>query len=152
MRVRELMSRQVVTIGTGDSCLEAVTRMQRSRVRHLPVVSREGPLVGIVTDRDLRHYLFTPRLFEVLGSTPVDGLLSGTQVAEIMSTDVITVAPEETVAEAAWTMRKHRVGALPVLEHGRVVGIITETDILRYIVRTDPGWTSACAEIIVSFP
>ena len=63
MQVRELMSRQVVTIGTGDSCLEAVTRMQRSRVRHLPVVSREGPLVGIVTDRDLRHHLFTPRIF-----------------------------------------------------------------------------------------
>lgn len=152
MQVRELMSRQVVTIGTGDSCLEAVTRMQRSRVRHLPVVSREGPLVGIVTDRDLRHHLFTPRLFEVLGSTPVEVLLSGTHVAEIMSTDVITVAPEETVAEAAWTMRKHRVGALPVLEHGRVVGIITEADVLRYIVRTDPGRTSACAEIIVSFP
>ena len=57
MQVRELMSRQVVTIGTGDSCLEAVTRMQRSRVRHLPVVSREGLLVGIVTDRDLRHPL-----------------------------------------------------------------------------------------------
>jgi acetoin utilization protein AcuB len=152
MQVRELMSRQVVTIGTGDSCLEAVTRMQRSRVRHLPVVSREGPLVGIVTDRDLRHHLFTPRLFEVLGSTPVEVLLGGTHVAEIMSTDVITVAPEETVAEAAWTMRKHRVGALPVLEHGRVVGIITEADVLRYIVRTDPGRTSACAEIIVSFP
>lgn len=152
MQVRELMSRQVVTIGTGDSCLEAVTRMQRSRVRHLPVVSREGPLVGIVTDRDLRHHLFTPRLFEVLGSTPVEVLLSGTHVAEIMSTDVITVAPEETVAEAAWTMRKHRVGSLPVLEHGRVVGIITEADVLRYIVRTDPGRTSACAEIIVSFP
>ena len=75
MQVRELMSRQVVTIGTGDSCLEAVTRMQRSRVRHLPVVSREGLLVGIVTDRDLRHHLFTPRLFEALGSTPVDVLL-----------------------------------------------------------------------------
>ena len=152
MQVRALMSRQVVTIGTGDSCLEAVTQMQRARVRHLPVVSREGPLVGIVTDRDLRHHLFTPRLFEVLGSTPVEVLLSGTHVAEIMSTDVITVAPEETVAEAAWTMRKHRVGALPVLEHGRVVGIITEADILRYIVRTDPGRTSACAEIIASFP
>ena len=152
MQVRELMSRQVVTIGTGDSCLEAVTRMQRSRVRHLPVVSREGPLVGIVTDRDLRHHLFTPRIFEALGSTPVEVLLSGTHVAEIMSTDAITVAPEETITEAAWTMRKHRVGALPVLEHARVVGIITEADVLRYIVRTDPGRTSACAEIIVSFP
>lgn len=152
MQVRELMSRQVVTIGTGDSCLEAVTRMQGARVRHLPVVSREGLLVGIVTDRDLRHHLFTPRLFEALGSTPVDVLLSGTQVAEIMSTDVITVAPEETVSEAASTMRKHRVGSLPVMDRGRVVGIITEADVLRHIVRADASRTPACAEIIVSFP
>ena len=152
MQVRELMSQEVVTIGTGDSCLKAVAQMQASRVRHLPVVSREGLLVGIVTDRDLRHQLFAPRLFEALGSTPVDVLLSGTQVAEIMSTDVITVAPEETVSQAAWTMRKHRVGSLPVMEHGRVVGIITEADILRHIVRTDTNRTPACAEVIVSFP
>ena len=152
MQVRELMSRQVVTIGTGDSCLEAVTRMQGARVRHLPVVSREGLLVGIVTDRDLRHHLFTPRLFEALGSTPVEVLLDGTHVAEIMSTDVITVRPEESLTEAAWTMRKHRVGSLPVMDHGRVVGIITEADVLRHIVRADASRTPACAEVIVSFP
>ena len=69
-----------------------------------------------------------------------------------MSTDVITVAPEETVSQAAWTMRKHRVGSLPVMEHGQVVGIITEADILRHIVRTDANRTPACAEVIVSFP
>jgi acetoin utilization protein AcuB len=152
MQVGELMSRQVVTIGTGDSCLEAVTRMQRSRVRHLPVVSREGLLVGIVTDRDLRHHLFTPRLFDALGSTPVEVLLDGTHVAEIMSTDVISVGPEATLTEAAWTMRKHRVGSLPVMEHGRVVGIITEADVLRHIVRADASRMPACAEVIVSFP
>jgi CBS domain-containing protein len=152
MQVRELMSRQAVTIGTGQSCLEAVVRMQRARVRHLPVVSREGLLVGVVTDRDLRHHLFSPSLFEALGSTPVDVLLDGTHVAEIMSTDVISVAPDETAAEAAWTMRKHRVGSLPVMERGRVVGIITEADVLRHIVRTDTGRALACAEVIVSFP
>jgi len=69
-----------------------------------------------------------------------------------MSTDVITVGPEETLTEAAWTMRKHRVGSLPVMEHGRVVGIITETDVLRHIVRADAGRAPACAEVIVSFP
>ena len=152
MQVRELMSREAVTIGTGQSCLEAVVRMQRARVRHLPVVSREGLLVGVVTDRDLRHHLFSPSLFEALGSTPVDVLLDDTHVAEIMSTDVITVAPDETVAEAAWTMRKHRVGSLPVMERGRVVGIITEADVLRHIVWTDAGRALACAEVILSFP
>lgn len=152
MQVRELMSRQVVTIGTGESCLDAVVRMQRARARHLPVVSREGLLVGVVTDRDLRHHLFSPPLFDALGSTPVDVLLDGTRVAEIMSTGVITVAPDATVAEAASTMRKHRVGSLPVMEQRRVVGIITEADVLRHIVRTDTGRAPECAEIIVSFP
>ena len=67
MQVRDLMSRQVVTIGRSDSCLEAVERMQRARVRQLPVVDRSGLLVGIVTDRNLRHRLFSPRVFAELG-------------------------------------------------------------------------------------
>jgi len=152
MQVRELMSRQVVTIGTAESCLDAVVRMQRARVRHLPVVNRDGLVVGIVTDRDLRHLLFSPRMFEALGSTSVDGLLDGVRVAEIMSTRVVTVAPDDGVADAARIMREEKVGSLPVLERGRVVGILTETDMLRQIVRVDSSCTPACAEIIVSYP
>jgi CBS domain-containing protein len=77
MQVKELMSRELVMIEPRESCLDAVVRMQRARVRHLPVVNRDGLLVGIITDRDLRHHLFTPRVFEKLGSTPVDVLLAG---------------------------------------------------------------------------
>ncbi|HEU5190119.1 MAG TPA: CBS domain-containing protein [Methylomirabilota bacterium] len=58
------MSRQVVTIGTSESCLDAVARMQRVRARHLPVIDRDERLVGIVTDRDLRRHLFSPPVFE----------------------------------------------------------------------------------------
>ena len=152
MRVRDLMSRQVVTIGTSESCLDAVVRMQRARARHLPVVSREGLLVGIITDRDLRHLLFSPRMFQALGSSRVDVLLDGVHVAEIMSTDVVTTAPDTSLADAASTMRKEKVGSLPVLENGRVVGILTETDVLRHIVRADAACAPECAEIIVSFP
>ena len=152
MQVKELMSRELVTIGPKESCLDAVVRMQRARVRHLPVVNRDGLLVGIVTDRDLRHHLFTPRVFEVLGSTPVDVLLDGVRVAEIMATDVMTVEAGASVGDAAGTMRKHRVGSLPVMENGRMVGIVTEVDILRQIVRADATTGPECAEIIVSFP
>jgi CBS domain-containing protein len=152
MRVRDLMSTQVVTIGTSDSCLEAVARMHRSRIRHLPVVSREGLLVGIVTDRDLRHQLFSPPMFQALGTTAVDALLKDVRVAEVMSTDVITVAPDDRVADAARRMRDDKVGSLPVVENGRVVGILTETDVLRQIVRADATCAPECAEIIVSFP
>jgi CBS domain-containing protein len=152
MQVRDIMTPQVVTIRTSESCLDAVVRMQRVRARHLPVVNREGVLVGIVTDRDLRHHLFSSRAFEALGSTRVDVLLDGVRVAEIMSTDLVTATPDMTLAEAAATMRNEKVGSLPVLEHGRVVGILTETDLLRHIVRIDATCPPECAEIIVSYP
>ena len=152
MTIKEVMSREVVTIAPTESCLDAVVRMQRARIRHLPVVNRDGLLVGIVTDRDLRHRLFNPRVFVTLGSTPVDKLLDGVRVAEIMSTDVMTVESDASVGDAAETMRKHRVGSLPVMERGRMVGIVTEVDILRQIVRTDATCAPECAEIIVSYP
>jgi CBS domain-containing protein len=152
MQVKELMSRDVVLIGPGESCLDAVVRMQRARVRHLPVVNRDGTLVGIVTDRDLRHHLFSPRVFDALGAKPVDELLDSVRVAEIMSTDVLTIASDASVGEAASTMRKNRVGSLPVVEQGRTVGIVTEIDVLRQIVRADATCTPECAEIIVSYP
>lgn len=153
MQVRDVMSRQVVTIGTSESCLDAVARMQRVRARHLPVIDRDERLVGIVTDRDLRRHLFSPPVFEALGSTRVDTLLDRVHVAEIMSTDLVTATPDMSLGEAASTMRKERVGSLPVIdEHARVVGILTETDLLRHVVRVDAGCPPECAEIIVSFP
>jgi len=153
MQVRDIMSREVVSIGTSESCLDAVVRMQRVRARHLPVINREGLLVGIVTDRDLRRQLFSPPVFEALGSTRVDLLLDRVHVAEIMSTDLVTATPDMTLGEAASTMREERVGSLPVVDQGRVVGILTETDLLRHVVRVDATCPSECAEIInVSFP
>jgi acetoin utilization protein AcuB len=126
--------------------------MQRARIRHLPVVNRDGQLVGVITDRDLRHHLFSPRVFEALGSTAVDVLLDKVRVAEIMSTQVVTVEADASVGEAADTMRKRRVGSLPVVENGRTVGIVTEVDILRDIVRANATSVPECAEVIVSYP
>jgi CBS domain-containing protein len=152
MRVKDLMSRQVVTIGASDSCLEAVARMHQARVRHLPVVNNEGMLVGVVTDRDLRHHLFSPHVYKDLGVISMDVLLKAVPVAEIMSTDVITVSPDDNLVDAARSMLEEKVGSLPVIEGGRAVGIITETDLLRQICRADAAGLPACAEIIVSYP
>ena len=152
MQVRDIMSPQVVTIRSAESCLDAVVRMQRAGARHLPVVNAEGGLVGIVTDRDLRHHLFSPRAFEALGSTRVEVLLDSVHVAEIMSTDLVTATPGMSLTEAAAIMRSEKVGSLPVLEHGRVVGILTETDLLRHVVRIDATCPPECADIIVPYP
>ena len=98
MLVRDLMSQQVLTIGVSDSCLDAVRLMYQARVRHLPVVNRDGLLVGIVTDRDLRHHLFSPNVFKELGKTGIEPLLQGVSVAEVMSRAVISVKPLEEVS------------------------------------------------------
>jgi acetoin utilization protein AcuB len=151
MQVREIMSGNVTTIEASQSCLEAVGRMHRARIRHLPVVDADGRLVGIVTDRDLRHRLFTSRVLHEIGSVPVDALLRGVPVSEIMSTPVVTAAPTDDLEGAASLMLEDKVGSLPVVEAGRVVGIVTETDLLRRIVQAD----SRCPEvddIIVSYP
>jgi CBS domain-containing protein len=152
MRVSDLMSRNVVTIAESDSCLEAVGRMHRARVRHLPVVNGSGALTGVVTDRDLRHHLFAPHVFKTVGTTAVDILLKAVPVSEIMSTPVTSVAADVDLVEAARVMLEDKVGSLPVIaENGRVVGIVTETDLLRQICKFDAECKDI-AEIVVSYP
>jgi acetoin utilization protein AcuB len=151
MRVSDLMSRDVATVGVADSCQEAVARMVRRKIRHLPVVERDGRLVGVVTDRDLRHRLFEPRVMKEIGTVSVDQILKTVPVKDIMSAPVVTVGPQDELETAARVMLEDKVGSLPVVENGRVVGIITETDLLRQIVRAD-DCSPECAEIVVSFP
>lgn len=151
MRVSELMSRNVATVAVSESCQEAVSRMVRRKIRHLPVVDGEGALVGIVTDRDLRHHLFEPRVLKGIGAVSVDALLKAVPVEEVMSSPVVTVAPDDDLEEAARAMLEDKVGSLPVVEAGRVVGIITETDLLRRICDADT-MSPECAEIVIPFP
>jgi acetoin utilization protein AcuB len=152
MNVRQLMSRNVVTVGPSDSCLEAVARMHRARVRHLPVVDAMGDLIGVVTDRDLRHHLFDPRVYQQVGTIAVDILLKAVPVSDIMSSPVLSVESDDEVVEAARIMLEDKVGSFPVLENHRVVGIVTETDVLRQICRADQSCPPEVADIVVSYP
>jgi acetoin utilization protein AcuB len=150
-RVDEVMSRQVVTIGADTSGHDAVQALARHKIRHLPVVDREGRLAGIVTDRDLRHHLFEPEVFRAIGTEPVERLLSQVPVSAVMSSPVTSIAADAGLDEAARVMREAGLGSLPVVERGRIVGIVTETDVLRHIVGAD----ACCAEvetIVVSYP
>jgi acetoin utilization protein AcuB len=152
MRVSELMSRNVVTIEPSDTCRDAVARMHGARVRHLPVVNTKGELVGILTDRDLRHHLFDARVLKEVGSTAVDTLLQAVRVKDVMSSPVVSVRAGDELVEAARLMLEDKVGSLPVLDGGRVVGIITEIDLLREICRADQSRSPEVAEIVVSYP
>jgi CBS domain-containing protein len=150
MRVRELMNRNLVTISESSSCHEAVARMHRARIRHLPVLSDDGALVGVVTDRDLRHYLFRPDVCTDIGPNSIERLLKVVTVDEIMSAPVLTVDAADEMTDAARIMLEDKVGSLPVTEGGRLVGIITETDVLREICRGDAACPPEVTDIVVS--
>jgi len=151
MTVKQLMSTNVVTIDDQASCREAVALMCRHKVRHLPVVSRQGVLCGIVTDRDLRHQLFRPDVFPSIGTVPVEQLLNAAPVRRVMSSPVTWVDPEASLEEAARLMLQDKLGSLPVVDNGHIIGIITETDLLRRIVGADTGAVDV-ATIVVSYP
>ena len=151
MKVRELMTEGVTTIDDGMTCHDAVERMMRRGVRHLAVVDKRGGLCGMVTDRDLRHRLFEPGILQQVGTVSVESLLKATPVAHVMSAPAVTIEASEPLENATRCMLDHKIGSLPVLEHGRLVGMITETDLLRRIVGED-----ACCHdvetIVVSYP
>jgi acetoin utilization protein AcuB len=125
--VEKWMSSNVITVPPHEKIIEAFELMQGRGIRHLPVIE-DGELKGLVTDRDIRLALIPSPL-----STPEDrvyhlGALE--RVDEIMTTDLITVAPTTTIEEAAKLMAKYKIGAVPVVAQGKLVGILTETDIL----------------------
>ncbi len=128
MPVRRWMRQPVVTVGLDTPVREAVRLMQSHRVRHLPVLDAGGRLAGIVTDRDLRQVVFDPAVEARLGDAA--GALEAIPMREIMTWGVITVRPGTDVRQAARLMHERKIGALPVVEQGRVVGILTETDVL----------------------
>ena len=121
MLVRERMSAPVVTVSRETDYQQALQLMQEKQLRRLPVVDRERRLVGIVAERDL-----------LLAATRYPR--AGVDVGEFMATDIVSATPDMDIGAAARLMLEHRVGGLPVLEGGALVGIITESDIFRRFV------------------
>lgn len=128
MRVKEWMSSSPITVPPSTPVFEARRLMQEKQIRHLPVTEQEQ-LVGIVTDRDIRLNLPSPATS--LSIWEINYLLARLTVGEVMTKPVVTIEPDRPVEDAARLMLERRIGALPVVENGRVVGILTETDLLR---------------------
>ncbi len=128
MRVSEWMTRSVVTVTPETSISEAKRIMERRRIRHLPVVEKDR-LVGIVTDRDIRLNLPSPATS--LSVWEINYLLARLTVGEVMTKRPITVEAGKPVTDAAKLIIEHRIGALPVVDGETLVGIVTETDLLR---------------------
>jgi len=133
-QVRELMTGRLVTVAPNTPVFEARQTMLRERIRHL-LVTDGSRLVGIVTDRDIRLNL--PSQATSLSVWEVNYLLARLTVDQVMTRTVITVGPDRHAREAAHIMLEHKIGCLPVLDGERLLGIITETDLLRAFVRSE---------------
>jgi acetoin utilization protein AcuB len=125
--VKDSMTREVVTLSPQTTAGEALALCRERRIRHLPVVE-DGALVGIVSDRDLRSA--TP----ALGDPARAEALGRVQVHEVMARDVTTALPDDPVEEAANAMRERKIGCLPVVEDGALVGIISSSDVMEALV------------------
>jgi acetoin utilization protein AcuB len=136
MKVRDLMTSKPITVDPEMPMLDARQRMVAERIRHLVVVE-DTRVVGIVTDRDIRLNLPSPATS--LSVWEMNYLLSKLTVGSVMSRSVLVVDPDRPVAEAAHIMIEHKIGALPVVEAGRLVGIVTESDFVRVVARADLG-------------
>jgi CBS domain-containing protein len=134
MRVRELMSTEVATVRRNDKLVIADDLMNLGRIRHTPVLDDDSDeVVGILSQRDL----FRGALARAIGygSHAQQKLMNQLAVKDVMTTDPITTAPDAPLAEAARIMLERKIGCLPVVERGRLIGILTESDFVRLALR-----------------
>jgi len=129
MEVRGLMTYHVFTVGPDDD-LQALYDLMASRhVRHVPVVDREGKVVGLVTERDLARSALGSR--DELPLSMQREVLRRRKIREIMATEVDTVEADEDLKAAAEMLIENKIGCLPVVDGRRLVGILTESDFVR---------------------
>lgn len=127
LRVRDIMASEVTTLKRNDKLTLAEDIMHLGRIRHLPVLDDDGKeLIGIVSQRDL----FRGALAQALGygQRAQRKVMDSLFVKEVMSTDLITTTPDTPLVEAARVLVQHKIGCLPVVEKGRLVGLVTEGD------------------------
>lgn len=128
MIVAKRMRTAVITIQPTDSLAHAQSLMQQHRIRHLPVVE-DGRVVGIVSSRDIRVAVPLPAAAEE--APAYAERLRALPVSEVMTREVVGVAPFTPVEHCAKLMTQHKIGCLPVLSGGRLEGIVTTTDVME---------------------
>jgi CBS-domain-containing membrane protein len=137
--VRDLMTSPPITVGPATPLRDVVELMDENRIRHVAVVEAQDRLLGVISNRDV--------LRSQEGS--LSGALSDEQAHMnrwiearwVMTKEVRTVYPETPALDAARMLRSHGYGCVPVIEHGRLVGMLTESDFVKYAIQalSDPG-------------
>jgi acetoin utilization protein AcuB len=129
--VADIMTANPVSVTPRNAIRTAINLMREGGYRRLPVVDR-GKLVGIITDRDLRRAANSP--FVVREQWYDNFILDHIEVGSCMTPNPLTISPTATISDAARLMRTHKIGGLPVVSDGQLVGIVTETDLLDFLI------------------
>ena len=132
MLVGDRMSHPVVTIPPDMPVVDALNLMRVEHIRRTPVVDEKGKLVGIVSGKDLLNA--SPSAATTLSVWEINYLLSKITVKDVMTKDVVTITEDTPIEEAARIMADNKIGGLPVVRDGKVVGIITETDLFKILL------------------
>ena len=132
MFVRDKMTANPVTVLATASVPEALALMREKKVRRLPALDAHGRLVGMVSEKDLLYA--SPSPSTTLSSWEIPSILAKVKVEKIMTKKVVTVLEDVPIEDAARIMADQKIGGLPVVREGALVGIITETDIFRALL------------------
>ena len=134
IRVADWMTEAVLAVEVFDSIAVARGLMAKHRINQLPVLD-DDHLIGIVTDRDIRDAYPTSMMIDK--TKEIDEFAEKITVEEVMTRDIFVVQPETLLAQAVQLLRKHRIGSLPVVKNRELVGIITRSDILDFVLSAD---------------
>jgi acetoin utilization protein AcuB len=133
MHVGRIMRKELVTISPDTSLIKAKEIIAEKRIAHLLVVDENDKLIGIVSDRDVKQSWASPAT--TLSQHELNYILTQITVDVIMRKKIITVAPDTTIERAARILQENRIGSLPVVDKGQLVGIITTTDVMEVLLQ-----------------
>jgi acetoin utilization protein AcuB len=133
MLVHELMTKNPLTTTAETPVSDALSLMRQKKVRRLPVLDKAGKLAGIVSDQDLLYA--SPSPATSLSVFEINSLMAKITVAHVMTKKVVTIAEDLPVEEAGRIMADRKIGGLPVIKGGKLVGIVTETDLFRALLQ-----------------
>jgi acetoin utilization protein AcuB len=132
MLVKNRMSSPVITASPDLPIMEALTLMRSKGIRRMPVVDKQGKMIGIVSDKDLLNA--SPSAATSLSVWEINYLVGKIKVESVMTRSVLTVSGETPIEEAARMMVDNKIGGLPVMESGALVGVITESDLFKVLL------------------
>ncbi len=131
--VRELMSTELLILKDTDSVSKVRHLMAEKHVRHIPIVNEANEFVGLVSQRDV--LASTVSILADMDGEEIEALESAIPIREVMSTNMVAVDENTDLTEAAQFLLEHKIGCLPVLSHSKLVGIITESDFLKLVIK-----------------